>query len=46
MCKGQKGNKMEPASRVAEEGLFCADWTAREELQLLEAVEEFSYGNW
>ena len=31
---------------VAERGLFCEDWTAEDEVQLLEAVEEFGYGNW
>ena len=35
------------ASRaVVEDGLFCEDWPAREEVQLLETVEEFGYGNW
>ena len=29
-----------------DKGLFCADWTAGEEIQLLETVEEFGYGNW
>ena len=29
-----------------EDGLFTADWAGREELQLLETVEEFGYGNW
>ena len=31
---------------VTERGLFCEDWTAGEEVQLLETVEEFGYGNW
>jgi len=25
---------------------FCADWTPQQELKLLEAIEEFGYGNW
>ena len=31
---------------VLDEGLFCQDWSARDELRLLDAVEEFGYGNW
>ncbi len=29
-----------------ESGLFCDDWTGKEELQLLEAIDEYGYGNW
>ena len=38
---------MDGGGRVTEEErLFRADWTAGEELQLLETIEEFGYGNW
>ena len=38
---------MASGGRSAEdEGLFCEEWTGREELQLLDTVDEFGYGNW
>ena len=33
-------------ARVMEEGLFFAEWTAQEELKLLESIDEYGYGNW
>ena len=29
-----------------DSGLFSDDWTGREELKLLEAIDEYGYGNW
>lgn len=46
-CGGSKVTMASSSGQTgAEEGLFCEDWTAKEELQLLETVEEFGYGNW
>lgn len=45
-CKGQRSAMATSRGVVSERGLFCEDWTAADEVQLLEAVEEFGYGNW
>ena len=46
--RGQGSAMASSGGRAAaeEEGLFSADWSGKEELQLLETVEEFGYGNW
>ena len=31
---------------IMESGLFSDYWTGREELKLLEAIDEYGYGNW
>ena len=41
MSDASGANGVNSAEEVLDEGLFCRDWSARDELRLLEAVEEF-----
>lgn len=37
---------MHAMANTGDGSLFSDDWAGKEELKLLEAIDEFGYGNW